>query len=274
MAVTLGYPFATSIWLSLTDIWIGNINSARFVGLENYTRLLNDTIFLQAVRNSFVFTTGAVALKILIGVPLAVLLMRLRKGTAVFRSLTLLPWVAPVALSVLAWQWIFDPSLGVLNTILRALGITDFGYSWLGSPNLAMASVVIVNAWRGFPFYAVNVMAGLSAIPSEVYEAAAIDGATSWQIFWRITLPLLKPVLTVVILYSVISTFSDFAVVHILTRGGPMNLTHVFSTLAFQRGILGGRVGEAAAISLSVVPFLAVVAIVFLRNVSSERESR
>ena len=265
----VAYPFGMAIYFSLSDYWVGS--PGPFVGLTNFREILGNDVFRQAVQNSFVFTGVALTLKTVLGVWLAVLLARDVRFKRVLRGAVLLPWVIPTALSTLGWWWMFDSLYSVVNWTAIHLGIMRApGPNWLGQSNYAMAAVIIVNTWRGLPFFAITVLAGLMSIPREFYEAAEVDGATSRQRFWHVTLPLLKPVLAVVILFSTIFTFSDFNIVQVLTRGGPVNSTHLFATLAYQIGLQGGNLGQGAAISLFLFPVLALVVFIQLRYIRKE----
>jgi multiple sugar transport system permease protein len=265
----VAYPFGMAIYFSLSDYWVGSPGA--FVGLQNYRDILDNEVFRQAVRNSFVFTAVALALKTVLGVWLALLLARNLRFKRLLRGAVLLPWVIPTALSTLAWWWMFDSLYSVVNWTAIRLGLmSPPGPNWLGMANYAMAAVIAVNVWRGLPFFAITVLAGLVSIPREYYEAAEVDGAGSWARFWHVTLPLLKPVLAVVVLFSTIFTFSDFNIVYILTRGGPVNSTHLFATLAYQIGLNGGNLGQGAAISLFLFPMLGAVVFFQLRYIRKE----
>jgi multiple sugar transport system permease protein len=260
----VAYPFGMAIYFSLSDYWVGS--PGRFIGLKNYRDILTNEVFWQTVQNSFVFTTIAVVLKTLLGVWLAMLLARSLRFKRMIRGAVLLPWVIPTALSTLAWWWMFDSLYSVVNWTAIRLGLIHApGPNWLGQASYAMAAVIAVNVWRGLPFFAITVLAGLVAIPHEYYEAAEVDGASSWRRFRHVTLPLLKPVILVVILFSTIFTFADFNIVYVLTRGGPMNTTHLFATLAYQVGLNGGNLGQGAAISLFLFPILGAVVFLQLR---------
>ena len=241
------------------------------MGLQNFRDILGNEIFRQTVYNSFVFTAIAVVLKCVLGVWLAMLLFRPYRFKRLIRGAVLLPWVIPTALSVLAWRWMFDSLYSVVNWTGIHLGLMNPpGPNWLGMPSYAMAAVIAVNVWRGLPFFAIIVLAGLVSIPREFYEAAEVDGAGSWGRFRHVTLPLLKPVLAVVILFSTIFTFSDFNIVQVLTSGGPVNTTHLFATFAYQMGLTGGNLGQGAAISLFLFPMLAAIVFVQLRYIRKE----
>ena len=265
----VAYPFAMAIYFSLSDYWVGS--PGKFTGLQNFRDILGNEIFQRTVYNSFVFTSIAVAFKTVLGIWLAMLLFRSFRFKRLIRGAVLLPWVIPTALSTLAWVWMFDSLYSVINWTAIGLGLMSApGPNWLGQSHYAMAAVIVVNTWRGLPFFAITVLAGLMSIPREFYEAAEVDGATSRQRFWHVTLPLLKPVLAVVVLFSTIFTFSDFNIVQVLTRGGPVNTTHLFATLAYQIGLQGGNLGQGAAISLFLFPMLALVVFLQLRYIRKE----
>jgi multiple sugar transport system permease protein len=269
LACLVAYPFAMAIYFSLSDYWVGSPGA--FVGLQNYRDILGNEVFRQTVRNSFVFTASALTLKTVLGVWLALLLARNLRFKRLLRGVVLLPWVIPSALSTLGWWWMFDSLYSVVNWTAIRLGlINPPGPNWLGMSAYAMVAVIVVNVWRGLPFFAITVLAGLVAIPREFYEAAEVDGASAWGRFANVTLPLLKPVLAVVILFSTIFTFSDFNIVYVLTRGGPVNTTHLFATLAYQIGLNGGNLGQGAAISLFLFPMLGAVVFFQLRYIRKE----
>jgi multiple sugar transport system permease protein len=257
-----------ALYFSVTDSWVGQPGS--FIGLRNYWNLLHDGIFLQTLKNSFVFTFSAVFFKTVLGMVLAMLLFRTVRFKKWVRGAVLLPWVIPTALSTLGWWWMFDSLYSVFNWTLINLGIVQVGPNWLGTPYLAKIAVITVNVWRGLPFFAITILAGLVSIPQELYEAAKTDGAGAWARFWYITVPMLKPVLAIVILFSTIFTFSEFNIVNVLTRGGPINSTHLFATLANQIGLQSGKIGEGAAVSLFMFPILVMVVYFQLRFVRKE----
>lgn len=259
----VGYPFCYALVLSLTAKQAGV--PGQFVGLRNFADLFKGDIFRHTIRNSLLFTGVAVAVKTVLGLGLALLLQRAMVGRRAIRGMILLPWVVPSTLSVLGWWWMFDPLLGVVNLGMLKLGLIGDRIPWLSDTFWAMAAVIIVNVWRGLPFFGISFLAGLVSIPDELYEAAKIDGAGKVACFERITLPLLRPVLGVILLYSVVMTVSDFGIVYILTRGGPMNSTHLFATFAYEMGLASGDIGKGAAISLFIFPFLAAVAYLQLR---------
>jgi multiple sugar transport system permease protein len=272
----IAYPFAWGVWMSVTNKEVGMPWSrVSFVGLRNYFYLwTKDGVFWNTVWNSFVYTGIATAVKWVLGIWLAVLLNRVVRFQRIIRAAILLPWIIPTVLSTIAFLWIFDPDFSVINwTLRRFYTWMGWGYVkgplWLADPTLALMSVTFVNIWRGIPFYAIAFLAGLQTIDPDLYEAAAIDGARGWQRFWHVTLPGIKPITVVVIVFSIIVTFSDFQIVYVLTRGGPANSTHLFATYAYQVAMMGARLGLGAAISLFMFPVLALVIIfqlVYLRK--------
>jgi len=268
LMVLLGYPFCLAVYISITDRILGM--PGKFVGIGNYIKLLQDPLFHQTVLNSLIYTVATVSLKLLLGLVLAQLLNQEFRYRNVARGLILLPWIVPTSLSVLTWLWMFDSLFSIVNYLLLNVGIISRKINWLGDTFWAMVSVVIVNTWRGLPFFAISILAGLMTIPDALYEAADIDGARWHRKYWHITLPLLQPVIAVVVLFSTIWTFADFQIVYILTHGGPINATQIFSTMAFDIAMVAGRIGEGAAISLFLFPILLIVIILMLRYLRRE----
>ena len=262
LALFIAYPFVEGVRLSVTDTKVGV--PGKFVGLQNFEEIWSDSIFHVAVWNTCVYTAVATVFKLALGLWLAVLLNRHFKGKAFIRAFILLPFIIPTVLSTLAWKWMFDPTFSVINWLLFKMGLITAPINWLGEPHLALISVIVVNVWRGVPFYAISLLAGLQTISPELHEAAAIDGARPWQRFWHVTWPLLLPVTLVVVLFSVIQTFADFQLVYVLTGGGPANATQLFATYAYQLGIGTGLLSKGATISLAVFPVLLLVVIVQL----------
>jgi multiple sugar transport system permease protein len=256
------YPFFKGVELSVTDTRVGV--PGHFVGLANFVKIWNDDIFRTAVWNTCLYTLVTTIVKLMLGLWLALLLNRNFRGKAFMRAFILLPFIIPTVLSTYAWKWMFDPTFSVLNWMLWHLGLISGRINWLGEPGLAMISVIIVNVWRGVPFYAISLLAGLQTISPELQEAAAIDGARPWQRFRHVTWPLLLPVTMVIVLFSVIQTFADFQLVYVLTGGGPANATQLFATYAYQLGIGTGLLSEGATISLAVFPVLLLVVVVQL----------
>ncbi|MGA8757680.1 MAG: sugar ABC transporter permease [Stellaceae bacterium] len=262
LGLFIAYPFVKGIELSVTDTKVGI--PGHFVGLQNFRDIWNDSIFRIAVWNTCLYTAVATVFKLALGLWLAVLLNNNFKGKAFTRAFILLPFIIPTVLSTLAWKWMFDPTFSVINWGLFRMGLIHTRINWLGDPNLALISVIIVNVWRGVPFFAISLLAGLQTISPELHEAAAIDGARAWQRFIHVTWPLLLPVTLVVLLFSVIQTFADFQLVYVLTGGGPANATQLFSTYAYQIGIGTGLLSQGATISLAVFPVLLLVVIIQL----------
>jgi len=269
IVLLVAYPFCMALYFSLSNAFIGR--PSHFVGLQNFIRLWDSDVFRQTFQNAFVFTSIAVAFKLVLGIALALLLNEQLWFKRMIRGAVLLPWVIPTALSTLGWWWMFNSLYSVVNWTGIALGIMDPpGPNWLGQKYYAMAAVITVNVWRGLPFFAITILAGLVSIPKELYEAAASDGAGAWSRFWYVTLPMLRPVMAVVVLFSTIFTFSDFNIVYVLTHGGPINATHLFATLSRMLGVDSGRLGEGAAVSLYLFPLLVFVVWVQLRFVRKQ----
>jgi multiple sugar transport system permease protein len=250
----LAYPLVLGIWMSFTDARIGR--SGSFIGLENYEWLLDDTTFINTTLFTITYTVVASAFKFVIGLYLALLLNKYIPFRAIVRAVILIPFIVPTVLSAIAFWWIFDPQFSIVSWTLRKMGLISGNIDFLGVPLHAQASVIFANIWRGVPFIAITLLAGLQTVPPSLYEAATLDGATPWQMFRFITYPLLTPIIAVVMTFSVLFTFTDFQLIWAMTRGGPVNATHLMATLSYQRGILGGRLGEGAAIATAMVPFL------------------
>jgi multiple sugar transport system permease protein len=265
----VAYPFCVALYFSVSNAFIGR--PSHFIGLTNFVRLWDADAFRQTFQNAFVFTGVSVAFKLVLGISLALLLNQQLWFKRLIRGAVLLPWVIPTALSTLGWWWMFNSLYSVVNWTGIALGIlSPPGPNWLGQSYYAMAAVITVNIWRGLPFFAITILAGLVAIPKDLYEAAQSDGAGPWARFWYVTLPMLKPVLAVVVLFSTIFTFSDFNIVYVLTHGGPINSTHLFATYSRMVGLESGRIGEGAAVSLYLFPLLMFVVWAQLRFVRKQ----
>ena len=268
LIVFIAYPFFLGIWLSLTDSTIGNLG--HFVGLQNFVSLIgSDSIFQQTLRNTIVYSFLTVPFKLVLGLGLALLLNERISMRNTLRAAFLLPWIVPTALSSLAWLMLFDSVLSPMSWLLRSLGLIQSNVAFLGDPTLAMGALVVANIWRGIPLFAIAILAGLQAVARDQIEAAAIDGAGPWQRFRAITLPVILGITVITTLFSVIWTFSDFQLIYVLTKGGPANSTHVLGTYAYQIGLNATQIGQGAAISLYMFPFLAIFAavlLVFLRR--------
>jgi len=263
----VAYPFLYGIYLSLEHRPVARAGT--FVGLANFVSLAHDAVFWQVTRNTFVYVSVTTVLKIIGGLAMALVINQHFRGKNLVRAFLLLPFIVPTVLSTIAWMWIFDPTFSIINWVLVHTGAVKTGFSWLGNATLAMVSIIIVNTWRGIPFYGITLLAGLQTISPDLYEAAAIDGATTAQRFRYVTLPIIKPVLIIVTMFSVIFTFADFQIVYALTHGGPANATQVFVTYAFDLGMSGGQLGMGAAAALTMLPALALVIVgltIYLRR--------
>src|SRR5271156_2315946 len=250
----LAYPLGLGVWMSFTDERIGR--GGIFVGLENYEWLWDDSIFWLSVFNTLLYTIVASAIKFAIGLYLALLLNRNMPLKAMIRSIVLIPFIVPTVLSAIAFWWIYDSQFSIISWSLIKLGVIDHNINSLGDSNRARGSVIFANIWRGVPFVAITLLGGLQTVAPSLYEAATLDGATNWQRFRYITYPLLTPIIAVVMTFSVLFTFTDFQLIWALTRGGPVNATHLMATLSYQRAIIAGQLGEGAAISSAMIPFL------------------
>jgi multiple sugar transport system permease protein len=272
----LAYPLGLGVWMSFTDIRIGR--GGAYIGAENYEWLIGtstdwyewlvnfiagrthslpgDSIFWLSVFNTILYTSVASVIKFAVGLYLALLLNQHIPFKAMIRAMVLIPFIVPTVLSALAFWWIFDAQFSIISWSLRQLGLIDHNINFLGDANWARASVIFANIWRGVPFVAITLLAGLQTVQPSLYEAATIDGATRWQLFRHITFPLLTPIIAVVMTFSVLFTFTDFQLIWAMTRGGPVNATHLMATLSYQRAIIGGNLGEGAAISTAMIPFL------------------
>ncbi len=250
----LTYPLGLGVWLGFTDAKIGR--AGHWVGLDNFVFLLGDSVARLSLFNTLFYTIMASALKFALGLWLALLLNRLDRFKALVRAVVLLPFIVPTALSAIAFSWMYDPQFSAISWVLKRAGLIDHYVDFLGDPWMARSSVIVANVWRGMPFVAICLLAGLQTIAPSLYEAAALDGATAWQIFRHVTLPLLTPIIAVVMTFSVLFTFTDFQLIYVLTRGGPLNATHLMATLSFQRAIPGGALGEGAALASLMIPLL------------------
>ena len=256
----LTYPLGLGVWLGFTDTKVGR--GGEWIGLENYEYLWGDSVTRLSLFNTFFYTIVASVFKFILGLWLALLLNKHLPFKSFIRAIVLLPWIVPTALSAIAFWWIYDAQFSIISWSLQRLGLIDEYVNFLGDPWMARFSTIAANIWRGIPFVAICLLAGLQTISPSFYEAASIDGATPWQQFRFVTLPLLTPIIAVVMTFSVLFTFTDFQLIYVLTRGGPLNATHLMATLSFQRAIPGGALGEGAALAVAMVPFL-LAAILF-----------
>lgn len=250
----LAWPLILGVWLSFTDARLAK--PGEFVGLENYEWLWDDGIFWLSVFNTLLYTIVASIVKFAVGLYLALLLNRHMPFKAMIRSVVLIPFIVPTVLSAIAFWWIYDAQFSIISWSLRQMGLIEQNINFLGDGNWARASLIFANIWRGVPFVAITLLAGLQTVSPSLYEAATLDGATAWQRFRYVTYPLLTPIIAVVMTFSVLFTFTDFQLIWAMTRGGPVNATHLMATLSYQRGILSGRLGEGAAIATAMIPFL------------------
>jgi multiple sugar transport system permease protein len=250
----LTYPLGLGVWLGFTDTKIGR--GGGWIGLENYEFLWGDSVTRLALFNTLFYTVVASIVKFVLGLWLAILLNEQIPFKTFFRTVILLPYIVPTALSAIAFWWIYDSQFSIISWSLVKLGLMDHYIDFLGDPYNARFATIVANVWRGVPFVAITLLAGLQTISPSLYEAGAIDGASGWQRFRFITLPLLTPIIAVVMTFSVLFTFTDFQLIYVLTRGGPLNATHLMATLSFQRAIPGGALGEGAAIAVAMIPFL------------------
>ena len=266
IVAVVGFPFFLALFYSVSDITVGS-ESMAFVGLENFKNVIQDPTFRQALWNTFVFAIVSNVVVLVLAKVLALALLKDFRGKWFVRLLILLPWVAPISLGSIGWLWILDSIYSIINWTLRAVGI--FGPHtwpiWLGQPNLAMASIITVHAWRLLPLATIILLAGLTSIPQDIHDAAAVDGAGFWRHLFEITIPLVMPIMLVAVLFGIVFTFTDMIVIYVLTRGGPYDMTQVLASLAFFTGIDGGDLAQGAAIALFLLPVLAASAILLLR---------
>jgi len=273
IGVMVGFPFSLAILYSLSDATTGN-QTLHFVGLRNYIDVLGDPVFRKSLLNTFFFSLCSQALVLVLSKILALALVRNFRGKRLVRFLILLPWTAPISLGTIGWLWMLDSIFSPFDWILRKMGLLGapdalFGplsnLYWLGEPSLAMLSVILVHTWRMLPLATVILLAGLTSIPHEILEAAEIDGAGFWRRLFRITIPLMLPIMTIALLFGIVFTFTDMTVVYVLTRGGPVHSTQVLSSWAFFKGIEGGDLAQGAAVAVFLFPMLAGVAALMLK---------
>jgi multiple sugar transport system permease protein len=262
----VGLPFLMAVYYSVSAYTVYD-PSWRFVGFANFAQILDNPTFLQTLGNTFLFTFGSQLLGLLLGKFGAFLLLRPFAGRRIVRALIILPWAVPVALATVAWQWMFDSLYSVINWTMIALGVyaRSDAPNWLGNPHLAMLCVIIVNAWRFFPFAIVIFLAGITAIPQDILDAATVDGAGFWRRNYQIVVPMILPIMAIGLIFGIVFTFTDLSIVFLLTMGGPVNATSVLGFQGFQVGIVSGDVSHGAAISLFMLPVLLVVVIGMLR---------
>jgi len=267
MATVVGGALLLAVHLSVTDSTAGSL-TGRFVGDENFRQALGDPLVRRAAVNTLLISTVSQMIAMAVGTVLATFFARDFRGKHVLLVLVLLPWAAPIAFGAITWRWVFDPLVSVLNWTLRAVPVIgpSNGPTWLGEEGLAMTSVIGVNAWRSLPFAMVVVLAGLSTMPADIEDAAAVDGAVGWRKMRYVTIPLLLPVIVVTLLFGVVATANGLTVVYVLTGGGPLNSTQVIPTVAFATGVVSGALGLGAAIALTLLPLLVVAGVLILRS--------
>lgn len=273
IAVLVGVPFFLAIYYSLSDATTGD-PSLNFVGLRNFLAVLNDPVFRRSLKNTFIFTFVSQLLVLVLAKVLALALIKEFRGKWLVRFLILLPWTAPIALGTIGWLWILDSIFSPIDWVLRYLGLlgapdailgTNSNLYWLGVPSLAMLSVIVVHTWRMLPLATVILLAGLTAIPQEILDAAEVDGAGFWRRLFQVMIPLLLPIMTIAVLFGVVFTFTDIAVVYVLTQGGPVHSTQVLASWAFFKGVEAGDLAQGAAVALFLFPVMAGVAALMLR---------
>ena len=270
LAFVVVYPFFSAIWISFTNKMIGA--DAVFIGLANYYELFGDPVFLRVIRNTIVYTFCAVLIKFAFGLGMALVLSQERPFNYIWRTILFVPWAVPTIVAALSFRWIYDDFSGLLNNFLIAVFEVENVVSWLGDPQVAMASVVAVVVWSGTPFYTMSFLAGLKAIPKEMYEAARIDGANSWHEFWYITIPQMRKVFTIVVMLSTIWTSTNLVIVQILTNGGPANRTQILPNLAYKYALAAGRLGTGSAVNMIFFPLLAILIYFLSRRILAERQ--
>ena len=266
MLALVGYPFALALYLSVSDANVATSGLGHFVGADNFVSLFQSSVFLTALRNTVFFVLVAAIFKSLLGTTLAFLLAENLPGTRIFRLIILLPWTIPIALSSITWKWMFDSQYSIINWIGTHLGILHSNPIWLGDPNLAAASIIMVNIWRGFPFAAIILLAGLTSVPQDILDAAKVDGANGLVRFRKVIVPMIAPILFIGGLYDLVFSLTDMTVVNLLTLGGPANTTHVLASYAFLVGVQSGALSRGAAIAVLLLPILFIIIVLVLRS--------
>jgi multiple sugar transport system permease protein len=262
----VGFPLVLGIWYSLTDVTVAR--EGHFIGLKNFLDATRDPTFRLAVRNTLIIGIVSTFAKITLSVALAFLMLGAFPGRRVVRALFVLPWTVPIALSTIGWKWMFHSQYSVINWLLLKVGLIDQGIQWLGTPVAAMAAVILVSTWRAVPFGAITVLAGLTAVPSDVVDAARIDGANWWARFQKVIVPIIAPILFIAVLFDLIFTLTELTVVYLLTGGGPVDQTQVMSNYALQVGIAGSQLGLGAAIALFLLPAQLLLTVLALRAIA------
>lgn len=260
----MGYPFINAVYLSFTDKLVGMKES--FVGFKNYIKLFDDPIYWKSLWNTVVYTVGCIAAKLILGLILAVILNRSFKGKAFFRTILLIPWAIPGMVAATTWRWMYDSTYGIINSILITLGISKIGIPWLSDPDLTLLSTMIVNVWRGIPFFMFSLLGALQTLDKQQYEAAYVDGASSWKQFWYITVPSIGSVLSITTLLSTIWTFNDFENVYLITGGGPLYSSSTIATYTYDMAFIQNNFAQAVSVAISVIPILLILIFVYAKS--------
>lgn len=261
--VIMGLPFIRAIYWSFTDKVIGS--DANFVGLKNYIELFSDQVYRKSLLNTFIYTVGCIVAKLLIGLLWALLLNQNFKGKGFFRTALLIPWALPGMVAAMTWRWMYDSTYGIINSVLLDTGIIDMPIAWLSNPKLVLFSAMIVNIWRGVPFFMFSILGELQTLDKQVYEAATVDGAGIFKQFWYITMPSISTVLKVTTLLSTIWTFNDFDNVWLVTGGGPLYASSVIATYTYDMAFIQNSFGKALSVASSVIPILIIMILIFSR---------
>ena len=269
--VIMGYPFLKAVYWSFTDKVIGK--DPKFVGLKNYINLFHNRTYLKSLRNTFIYTFGCIIAKLGLGLLWAVLLNQNIKGKGFFRTALLIPWALPGMVAAMTWRWMYDGTYGIINSLLLRGGIVSMPVAWLSNPKLVLFSAMLVNIWRGVPFFMFSILGVLQTLDRQVYEAATVDGAGIFKQFWYITLPSISPVLKTTTLLSTIWTFNDFENIWLVTGGGPLYSSSVIATYTYDMAFIQNSFGKALAVASSVIPILIIMIVIFSKFRQSEGEA-
>ena len=259
----MGYPFCRALYLSFTNKVVGK--PEEFVGLENYIKLFHDPIYWKSLKNTLVYTVGCIAAKLALGLLWAVLLNRSFKGKSFFRTVLLIPWAIPGMVAATTWRWMYDSTYGIINSLLISLGITKIGIPWLSDPNLTLLTTMIVNIWRGIPFFMFSILGALQTLEKQQYEAAYVDGAGAFKQFWYITLPSISSVIGITTLLSTIWTFNDFENVYLITGGGPLYASSTIATYTSDMAFIQNNFARAVSVAISVIPLLLILIFIYTK---------
>jgi multiple sugar transport system permease protein len=264
----MGYPFINTIYISLTNKRVGYDSS--FIGFKNYIRLFQDPTYWMVLKNTFVYMILAVGVKLVIGMILALTLNEDFKGRAIVRMLLLIPWALPGMVAAMTWKWMYNDTFGIINSILKNIGLIEVSIPWLSSKHLTLYSVIIVNIWRGIPFFIFSLLGGLQTIDGQLYEAAKIDGANMIRRFWSITVPSILPVISITTMLSSIWTFNDFENIWLITGGGPLNSSSVVATYTYQIAFQYNEMAQAVSVAVSIMPILIVMILFASKRIGKE----